>query len=135
MALDPTDLPDAARAFLAERHLATLVTLRPDGTPHAVPVGFTWDDATRVARVICSAGSVKARNAADAGRAALCQVDGRRWMTLEGRVTVRSDPASVADAVARYAERYRPPRPNPERVVLEVAVDAALGSSNWATEA
>lgn len=132
MALDPSDLPAAARAFLAERHLATLTTLRPNGTPHVVPVGFTWDDEAQLARVICDAGSVKARNVGARARAALCQVDGRRWLTLEGKITVRDDAASVADAVRRYAVRYRTPRPNPGRVVLEIAVDAVLGSSNWA---
>jgi PPOX class probable F420-dependent enzyme len=131
MALDPTDLPQPARAFLAERHLATFTTLRPDGSPHVVPVGFTWDGAATTARVICSAGSVKARNAATGGRVALCQLDGRRWITLEGTAVRRDDDEAVADAVRRYAERYREPRPNPERVVLEITVDVALGPSSW----
>ena len=39
MALDPHDLGDDVLAFLAERHLATLTTLRPNGSPHVVPVG------------------------------------------------------------------------------------------------
>ncbi|RJK98279.1 TIGR03618 family F420-dependent PPOX class oxidoreductase [Vallicoccus soli] len=127
MALDPAALPGPALAFLAERHLATLTTLRPDGTPHVVPVGFTWDERARVARVITGGGTRKARNAAAGGRAVLCQVDGWRWLSLEGPVRVLDDPASVQDAVQRYAERYRPPRENPERVVLEVAVDRVLG--------
>jgi hypothetical protein len=42
---------------------------------------------------------------------------------------VRDDPASVADAVARYAARYRQPRENPTRVVLEIAVDRILGTA------
>jgi hypothetical protein len=54
-------------------------------------------------------------------------VDGRRWSTLEGRAVVRRDPKSVADAEHRYGQRYRTPRPNPERVVIEVAVDRILG--------
>src|SRR5690606_37891896 len=37
--------------FVTERHLATLTTLRPDGTPHVVPVGFTWDPAAGVLRI------------------------------------------------------------------------------------
>jgi hypothetical protein len=41
---------------------------------------------------------------------------------------VRRDPESVAEAERRYAERYRNPRPNPERVVLEIAVTRLLGS-------
>jgi len=124
--LHPRALPEAALAFLAERHLATLTTLRPDGSPHVVPVGFTWDPQYGVARVITSGTSHKARNAA-AGRAVLCQVDGWRWLSLEGPVRVLTDAASVRDAERRYAVRYREPRENPRRVVLEVTVDRVLG--------
>jgi PPOX class probable F420-dependent enzyme len=130
MALEPRAFGTAIRTFLNERHLATLTTLRPNGSPHVVPVGFTWDDEGGIARVICGSGSVKARNAGHGGRAVLCQVDGRRWLTLEGHVAVRDDAASVADAERRYAERYRTPRPNPQRIVLEIMVDAAMGSSS-----
>ena len=52
------DLSPALSEFLSERHLATLVTLRADGSPHSVPVGFTFADG--VARVITSAASTKA---------------------------------------------------------------------------
>lgn len=127
MALDPSRLPSEASAFLAERHLATLTTLRPDGTPHVVPVGFTWDDGEQLARVITSGTSRKARNLAGGGRVALCQVDGWRWLTLEGAGRVVADSVAVRDAERRYAGRYRTPRPNPSRVVLEVAVDRVLG--------
>lgn len=129
MSFDPTRLPPAAGPFLTERHLATLTTLRPDGTPHVVPVGFTWDGDHQLARVITSGGSLKARNAGRAGaRAALCQLEGRYWLTLEGPVRVLTDPGAVQDAEARYTARYRPPRVNPQRVVLEIAVDKVLGS-------
>ncbi|GAA1935960.1 PPOX class F420-dependent oxidoreductase [Kitasatospora viridis] len=118
-------------AFWTERHICTLTTLRPDGTPHVVPVGATFDPETGIARVITSAGSRKARNVAAAGAAgalvSLCQVDGGRWGTLEGRAVLRDEPAEVADAERRYAERYRTPRPNPERVVIEIAVTRTLG--------
>ncbi|WP_433462158.1 PPOX class F420-dependent oxidoreductase [Spirillospora sp. CA-128828] len=117
-------------AFWRERHLCTLVTLRPDGTPHAVPVGATLDGGT--VRVITSAGSAKARHVRQAGEAglpvAVTQVDGRRWSTIEGRATLRTDAASVADAENRYTARYKPPRPNPDRVVIEITVTRVLGS-------
>ena len=128
MAYDPADLPDPVRTFLAERHLATLTTLRADGSPHVVAVGFTWDDDGTAARVITSGGSLKARNARRGGRAVVCQVDGRRWVALEGAVEVLDDRGSVSDAESRYAVRYRRPRENPERVVLRIAVDRVLGS-------
>jgi F420H(2)-dependent biliverdin reductase len=121
-------LSPAALEFVTVRHLATLTTLRADGSPHVVPVGFTWDDEEHVVRVITSGPSVKARNAARPGaRAAVCQVDGRSWITLEGPVSVLTSPGEVRDAEERYAARYRQPRENPRRVVLAITVDRVLG--------
>ena len=128
MATDPSALSDEALTFLTERHLATLTTLRRDGSPHVVPVGFTWDPEAGVVRVITSGTSQKARNAGRGGRAVVCQVEGRRWLALEGPARVLTDGAAVADAVERYAVRYRQPRVNPERVVVEIAVDRVLGN-------
>jgi PPOX class probable F420-dependent enzyme len=130
VAHDLDDLGPGVLTFLTERHLATLTTLRADGSPHVVPVGVTYDAATRTARVITSGSSAKARHVQDGqGRVAVCQVDGRRWTTLEGTAVVRDDAGSVADAVARYALRYRQPRENPARVVLEISVDRILGNA------
>ena len=129
MAYDPRQLSDEVLAFLGERHLATLTTLRPDGRPHVVAVGFTWDDEAGLVRVITFAPSIKARNVAwvpDA-RAAVCQVDGGRWLTLEGTAEVTDDPERVAEAVRRYAERYRPPGERSDRVAIEIRVDRVLG--------
>jgi PPOX class probable F420-dependent enzyme len=127
---DPSALGPDALAFLTERHLATLTTLRADGTPHVVPVGVTYDVATATARVITSGSSLKARHVREGrSRVADCQVDGRRWLTLEGTAVVRDDAASVAEAVERYATRYRQPRENPARVAIEITVDRVLGNA------
>jgi PPOX class probable F420-dependent enzyme len=126
----PAELGPETLAFLTERHLATLTTLRRDGTPHVVPVGVTYDAATGTARVITSGASAKARHVREGRfRVAVCQVDGRRWLTLEGTAVVRDDPAAVAEAVERYARRYRQPRENPSRVVVEISVDRILGNA------
>ena len=125
--LHPGALPDEVLAFLAERHLATLTTLRRDGTPHVVPVGFAYDDRTRLVRIITNAGSQKARNAERGSPAVVCQVEGGRWLALEGRATLSSDPDRVAAAVAAYAGRYRVPGDNPTRVAVEIAVERVLG--------
>ncbi|AQS66152.1 PPOX class F420-dependent oxidoreductase [Streptomyces pactum] len=116
--------------FWQERRVCFLSTQRADGTPHLVPVGVTYDHATRTARVITSGGTSKVRNVRRAGRpvVAVSQVDGRRWSTLEGVATVRDDAEAVRDAEARYAARYRQPRANPERVVIEIAVRRFLGT-------
>jgi F420H(2)-dependent biliverdin reductase len=123
------DLGPDRMAFLTARHLATLATLRADGSPHVVPVGVTYDPERGLARVITSGTSAKARHVRDGQfRVAVCQVDGARWLTLEGTAVVRDDAASVAEAVERYARRYRQPRVNPARVVLEISVDRILGN-------
>ena len=132
MAQDARD-PDADYlAFWRERHLCTLTTLRPDGTPHVVPVGVTYEPETGLARVITGKHSTKVANILAAGpdgaRVAVCQVHKRRWATLEGVATVHTEADRVADAVGRYAARYeRTPGPNPDRIVIEIAVDRALG--------
>jgi len=126
MATHTVELSPAAVEFLTERHPATLTTLRADGTPHVVPVGFTWDGAAGLVRVITNGSSVKARNVRRSGYASVGQVDGRRWLTLEGPATVLDEPAQVREAERRYAERYRTPRENPARVVLAIEVRRVL---------
>ncbi|MFL0178970.1 MULTISPECIES: F420-dependent biliverdin reductase [unclassified Mycobacterium] len=130
MANATTRLTSDALAFLTERHLAMLTTLRADNSPHVVAVGFTFDPKTHIARVITTGGSQKAVNAERAGVAVLSQVDGARWLSLEGSATVNDTPAAVRDAELRYAQRYRTPRVNPQRVVIEVQVERVLGSAD-----
>jgi PPOX class probable F420-dependent enzyme len=129
MAYDPRALPDEVRAFLDERHLGSLTTLRADGSPHVVAIGFTWDDDAGLVRIISFGPSQKARNLArqPGSRAAVCQVDGGRWLTLEGSAVVTDDPAQVAEAVRRYSARYSEPRPRDDRVAIEITVDRVLG--------
>ncbi len=130
MAHDPHSLTDEMNEFLRDRHLASLTILRPDGTPHVTPVGFTWDPDTATARIITWAGAKKVRmlEAAGGGRAALCQVDGGRWVTLEGHATVTADPEQCAEAVARYGERYSPAKDRgADRRAIIIDVDSVLG--------
>ncbi|MFM9226584.1 MAG: pyridoxamine 5'-phosphate oxidase family protein [Actinomycetota bacterium] len=127
MALDPATLSTEVLAFLAERHLASLTTLRTDGSPHVVPVGYSFDPVSRTVRIITFPSSVKYRNALRGGRAAVSQVDGGRWLTLEGVVSGTDDPARVALAVEGYTARYRLPGDRPDRVAIEIAVDKVLG--------
>ena len=126
-------LSERLAGFWAERHLCVLSTVRADGTVHATPVGATLDVEAGIARVICSGTSHKARTIRKAGAegaaVAVTQVDGRRWSTLEGRAVVSDDPARVAEAVRRYAKRYREPRENPRRVVIEITITKVLGNA------
>ena len=127
MAMQPEQLDEAMLGFLRERHLATLTTLRTDGSPHVVPVGFGYDPEAGVVRIITFDGCQKVVNAGRGGRAAVSQVDGGRWLTLEGAVQVVTDQAAVAAAVAAYTDRYQAPNERSDRVAIEIAVDRVLG--------
>lgn len=133
MARTLADLSPEAHEFLSEYHLGTLSTVRRDGSPHVVAVGFTIDVGGGLARVITRRASQKARNSARGGRAAVSHVDGRRWLTFEGAVRLLTDEGSVREGERRYGLRYRVPTPNPERVVVAIEVDRVLGSARMFT--
>jgi PPOX class probable F420-dependent enzyme len=121
----------ALREFWAQRRVCALTTVRPDGRPHTVAVGATLDPEAGVVRVITYRTSVKVANVRAAGPegapVTVSQVEGGRWSTVEGFARVREEPERVAEAVRRYALRYREPRPNPERVAIEISVRSVLG--------
>ena len=124
------ELTAAHLEFWRERHLCTVTTLRRDGSPHVVPMGIVVDVDHGVAWGITSGTSQMGVNLRTGGdpRVAVCQVDGRRWSTIEGVAEVRGDAESVAEAVRRYAERYRQPGENPERVAIRIRITSAIGN-------
>lgn len=121
--------PPPLQDFWTERHLCTLTTLRPDGRIHVVPVGVALDLEQECAWVITGGASRKAQNLLEPGPLAACQVDGRRWSTLEGQGVVVTDAASIARACERYASRYRTPRENPARVAIRIEVERFVSSA------
>ena len=128
--MKPSEITPEMVQFLRERHLATLTTLRKDGSPHVVPVGFTYDEDKHVVRVITFTPSEKAKHASRGGRAVVSQVDGGRWLTLEGEVrlaTRENDNAEVNEACVRYAQRYRQPKEREDRVAIIISVDRIMG--------
>ena len=118
--------------------MATLTTLRADGSPHVTPVAFMWDAPTGTALMTTERRSAKAVNArrrgpgGEAPRAALCQVDGGRWLTIEGTIEVDEDAEVVADAVARHARRYHAVDSMVDRVVLRLTAERVMASDYMA---
>ena len=121
------ELTAAGIEFVRERHLATLSTMAPWGGIHSVPVGFTLHDG--LLRVITSRQSQKVRNVRRDGTATISQVEGARWLAFSGTANVHEDTAEIALAVALYAERYRQPRVNPQRVAIHLESSRLMGSS------
>jgi hypothetical protein len=62
----------------------------------------------------------------------VCQVEGGRWITLEGPASVLTEPEPVLEAEERYARRYKVPRENPARVVVVITPDRVMSSSYMA---
>jgi PPOX class probable F420-dependent enzyme len=126
--LSALQLSTNAHQFLTDYHLATLSTFALDGSIHVVAVGFTLH-TDGILRIITSGRSQKVRNIERIGSASVGQVDGARWISLSGPARVATDADSVSLAVELYAKRYRQPRPNPERVTIEITVAKVLGSA------
>jgi len=126
---DPKDPGEDVLAFCAEYHLATLTIVRANNTPHVTAVGFTYEPEAALVRVITWKDSWKAKHTAALGtaQAAVCTVDGGRWLTFSGTASVTDAPDAVAQGVARYAARYRQPKERDDRVVIELAVDKIVG--------
>ena len=78
----PHDLGPGALGFLTERHLATLTTLRADGTPHVVPVAWIYNAA---------------RETIDVGGSQLERTKKFRDVARNGRVAIVIDDLASAD--------------------------------------
>ena len=125
------ELTGAHLEFWRERHLCTVTTLRRDGSPHVVPMGIVVDAERRHRLGHHLAHLAEGREPARRRRPAGRGLPGRRPPLVDDRghsprsATTRT---SVAEAVRRYAERYRQPRENPDRVALRIAVTRVIGN-------
>ena len=84
-----------------------LSTTRADGRPHVAPVWYDLDDRTIV--FTTGAGTVKGRNLARDGRAALCVQDDRppfSFVVVEATASLSDDPAEVRRWATRIGRRY-----------------------------
>jgi PPOX class probable F420-dependent enzyme len=98
--------PEDREDYLSQPRNATLATVGAGGRVHAVPVWFRYVGGTF--EIFTERGSVKHRNAAQAGRAALCVDDGKfAYVSAEGPVEVQ-DPVSYAERLALHT-LYRGP--------------------------
>ena len=103
MASDMT--PEQMAAFLARPLVAVFVTLRADGSPHAIPVWYEYADGEF--RVFTSSRFQRVRNLQRDSRAAITIAthdEPYAYVSAEGPVAVTSE--SVAEAGLSIARRY-----------------------------
>lgn len=109
--MDHADSPDAARVrrFLAEEPVLWLSTVRPDGTPHIVPIWFWWDGEAILVFSKPDARKVRNLRANPAAMLAVGDADDDFDVALlEGRATLlTSTTAEMMPAahVHKYADR------------------------------
>ncbi|HZA00209.1 MAG TPA: pyridoxamine 5'-phosphate oxidase family protein [Acidimicrobiales bacterium] len=104
------NLLDARRVF-ADLQVVEVATTRPDGSPHVVPLWFTWRD--EAIYVSCRRESVTWRAVERDPRVALTFHVGQAWDELAGAVVYgRADPLAADHPALRgvmsdWFEKYR----------------------------
>ena len=99
-------LDDRQREFLEKNRSAAMVTLRPDGTPHAVRVGVALVEG----KIWSSSTQKRKRNAnlRRDPRATLFVFDGQwQWLTLECRVRFLEGP-DAAELNVKFFKQMQP---------------------------
>lgn len=108
------------QAFLAERPIGVIATVSPDETPHAVPVEVVVDGDH--VYCWCKATSLKARNAARAGRAALVAYKGNAFVLVRGRARLLHDGDERYEPVTRaFLTKYRREETYGNDTLIEIA--------------
>ncbi len=96
------------RAFLSEgRRTAKVATVRADGSPHVVPVGFVLDGDDWV--FMTSADSVKGRNLRRDPRVSMCvdEIDPHAFVTVTGIAALSEEPAALLHWATVLGRRYQ----------------------------
>lgn len=115
------------QGFLSARPIAVLATVGDDGTPHAVPVEVVVEDG----RVYCwmHASSVKARNAARTGTAALVAYKGNTYALVRGpaRLLNADDPA-YARITGAFLAKYEREETYGNDALVEITPDKVVAT-------
>jgi nitroimidazol reductase NimA-like FMN-containing flavoprotein (pyridoxamine 5'-phosphate oxidase superfamily) len=94
-----------AEQRVQKSHNYYVMTVRTNGTPHAMPVWGIWVDS----RFYFSTGaqSVKARNLAANPACVICTEKAAESVVIEGTATPIGDPARVTVLAPHYARKYK----------------------------
>jgi len=137
----------AVERLVANRNF-WIVTVSPQGQPHALPVWGVWHPGESRFAFSCGPRSGKARNLASNGRAAIMAEDTVECVSLQGHAVALHDTERQDVWIERYLAKYRPMAPDlsaefirrnlvvgfaPERAfaVIEREDDFATRATRW----
>jgi nitroimidazol reductase NimA-like FMN-containing flavoprotein (pyridoxamine 5'-phosphate oxidase superfamily) len=115
-----------AEQRLQRSHNYFVITVRPDATPHAMPVWGIWVGN----RFVFSTGreSRKARNLAANRSCVICTERAAEAVIVEGTATIVSDPSRVDELAPVYHRKYKPWKLDPEMgPIFEVVPRVVFG--------
>ncbi|OHV56782.1 pyridoxamine 5'-phosphate oxidase family protein [Pseudofrankia sp. BMG5.36] len=113
-----------------DRHTSWLVTINPDGSPHATGIGALWVDGCFWFET--GRDTRKGRNLARDPRCALSVAAREFDLTVEGEADLVTDPGTVADLAARWAANGWPARVDDTGLALTAEFSApSAGSPPW----
>ena len=129
-------MEDRVRQFLEANHSAVMITLKKDGSPHAVRVGIglvdgkLWSSGTQT--------RVRTKHLRRDPRATLCVLseDPYRWLCIESHVMILDGPDAVDQNLALYRvlagepedlEEYRNAMVRDQRLIYEFPIERTYG--------
>ena len=135
-----TQISSDIQAYLDERHIATIVTLNSDGSPHVAPVWYEYRDGQVL--IITGASSVKVRNIQHDPRVSVCianDTSPARYVLVEGsaRISTAGVEQATYDMYIRYEGQERGSKSakasldNGESVVIFVEPNKIV---NWVSD-
>src|SRR2546428_2307088 len=114
----PMNLTDKDRAFLDAHHAAAMITLRADGTPHAVRVGVALVDGK-----LWSSGTKERVRTGHLRRDPRCTLfvfdPARRYLPLETMVTILESPDVPRQSLRLFQvmQQHVTPAPRPGHIM------------------
>jgi pyridoxine/pyridoxamine 5'-phosphate oxidase len=95
-----------AERRLKQSHNYWLITTRPDGTPHAMPVWGVWVESMFVFSTARE--SRKAKNLGANPNCVVCNELAKEAVIVEGVVTEVTDPSQIKEFGRPYSRKYKP---------------------------
>lgn len=113
-----------------DRHTCWLATVRPDGTPHVVPLGLLWVDGTFY--FTAGAATRRARNLMQNAHCVLSFATGQFDLAIEGKAVKVTDPVRANRIALAYQAQGWPATVLPGTASLTAEYSApSAGPAPW----